>query len=200
MPDIDILVYSPNDMKDFIRFCVEGKPTGETDPQTGLPTFEQDEDGNDIRGVFSWLNGHEVDTAQFFHTVQNDDMQLFIAEVQKDENDDGDRPWFRRIKTKPPIIIFEPDIAGIDKLLRIDGKFGTLTKFKPLSELLGTLAEDKPLEAKFAASKQKVLKVLTQLEKDPTRRRAFLAALRSDRGSMPTEVFARIKNDFQVSF
>src|ERR1043165_1270172 len=200
MPDIDILVYSPNDMKDFISFCVEVKQTGETNPQTVLRPFEQNEDGNDNRGVFSWLNGHEVDAAQFFHTAQNADMHLFIALIQKDENDDQDRPWFRRFKTKPPIITFEPDIAGIDKLLRIDGKFGTLTKFKSLKELLGTLDEDKSLEAEFAASKEKRLKVLKQLGKDPTRRRAFLAALRSDTGSMPREVFSKIKNDFGVSF
>ena len=188
MPIIESLFYRTLNMEEFIAFCVEGKPL-----PTTPPSFEKDEDGRDIVGVFSWLHGWSVQEAHFFHTSQNDPLQLFIALIQHQDGGAVDRPWFRRLVFAPPRILFHPEIPGIDKQLRLDGQFATLDTFVSISDLLAAVQPDPALDAKFAAQKERVLAVLNQLGDDPARIDRFLAALRSDRGSEPGEVFEELK-------
>lgn len=198
MPEIEILAYSPINMKDFIEFCVKGKR--KKDPPND---FETDDDNREMRGVMNWLHGREVVAAQFFHTDENDKgpLKLFMALVQKNDKEKKERPWFDRIKiNQPATIAFHIQIAGIDSVLNLDGRFGTLTEFVPMPDLLKQLVHDDNLDAAFEAGKKNVKKVLDQLENDPVAREEFLAALRSDRGSKPKEVFAKINNQFNASF
>jgi hypothetical protein len=188
MPTIESLLYSPINMDEFREFCIEGKPTGSTVP----PKFEKDEDLRDMVGVFSWLNGSRVDAAHFFHTAQQDPLQLFIALVQP-RNPEVERPWFRRLDFKRPRILFQPDIPGIDRQLRIDGLFGKQETFLSMGDLLAGLEPDLDLDEQFARQQGRVLAVLEQLEGDEARIEKFLAALRSDKGSESGEVFDKLK-------
>ena len=196
MPEIEILAYSALNLDEFIAFCVEGKPKASGG-------FEIDEEGREIRGVNSWLHGREVPAALFFNTPKDHPLQFFMALVEKDPNEVGDRPWFREIGTVPPAIKLEPEIAGIDKMLRMDGRVGTLTALPAngsISDLLAAIQPNETLNAEFAKGAKKVRDVLRQLETDPVMKKRFLAALRSDRGSRPTEVFAEIESKFKISF
>lgn len=186
MPKIESLLYSPINMDDFRKFCIEGKPK-----QTTPTTYEKDEDKRDIVGVFSWLNGWRVNAAHFFHTSQEDPLQLFIVLVHP--RDEVERPWFRRLPFDRPRILFQPDIPGIDRQLRIDGLFGRQDTFLPMSNLFAGLEHDADLDAQFAAQQKRVLALLEQLEGDPAETENFLAALRSDEGTEPGEVFARFR-------
>ena len=183
---VEILAYSPNNLKDFIDFCIKGKPKGSDD----LEKFETDELGREIRGVMSWLHGGRVRRAQFWHTPLDDDhpMPFFMALVERDDVDPV-RPWFGTVLTSPPKIILDPDIPGIDKQLRVDGQLGILQDFVPISELLGAITHDTDLDKEFDRQRERVLVVLRQLESDM--RRMFFAALRGDKGS--TKVFEKLK-------
>ena len=171
MPKIEILFYSPLDLDEFIDFCIRGK---ETSPGVAA----KDEDGNDIFGVISWLNGWGVQEAHFFHTPKNHPMTFFMALVHKHEDEDEVRPWFSTNLSTPPKIILEPDIPGIDKVLRVDGELGMLDEPKSLDELLAAIKSDPDLDAEFAAQRARVQDVLKRLEQDSAGRRRFLAALR----------------------
>src|ERR1044071_5213549 len=105
MPKTESLLYSPLNMDEFRTFCIEGKPL-----PTTPPSFEKDEDGRDIVGVFSWLNGWRVKAARFFHTSQKDPLQLFIVLVQPDDSEEETRPWFIRLDFAPPRILFQPEV------------------------------------------------------------------------------------------
>jgi hypothetical protein len=194
MPKIESLLYSPLNMVDFRNFCIEGKPIK---PATVPPSYETDEDGRQIVGVISWLNGWGVKKAQFFHTSlthpQENPLQLFIVLVEPDDSEDETRPWFIRLDFDPPRILFQPEIPGIDKQLRLEGLFGTQNTFLSMSELFAGLEQDTDLDAEFAALQKKVGDVIGQLEGDTDSIQEFLAALRSDDGSNSAEVFAKHK-------
>jgi hypothetical protein len=188
VPKIESLFYSALNMDEFRKFCIEGKPL-----PTTPPSFEKDEDGRDIVGVFSWLNGWRVKEAHFFHTSQKDPLQLFIVLVEPDDSEEETRPWFSRLAFAPPRILFQPEIPGIDKQLRLEGLFGTQDTFLSMSNLFAGLEHDSDLDAQFAAQQEDVRALLEQLKDDPAERENFLAALRGDEGSEPAEVFARLK-------
>lgn len=190
MPKIEILFYSPLDLEKFIEFCIKGK---ESSP--GVAAV--DEDGRDILGVFSWLHGWLVREAHFFHTPKNHPMKFFMALVQKHEDDDEVRPWFRQIDGTPPKIVLEPDIPGIDKVLRVDGELGEIESFTSISELLAAVESDSALDAEFVAQQERVLDTLKQLEGDLDGRRRFLEALRSEKGSKPRAVFEKLNFSLQ---
>ena len=190
MSKIEILFYSPLDLDEFIDFCINGKPTGPD-------TFEEDEDGNEIFGVISWLNGWAVQKAHFFHTPKGHPMTFFMALVHKHEDDNEVRPWFITDLSTPPKIILEPDIPGIDKVLRVDGELGMLDEPKSLDELLAAIQPDPDLDAAFVAKKARVQDVLNRLEEDSAGRNRFLKALRGKGETMPaTEVFKEL--DFSL--
>lgn len=182
MPKVEILFYSPLDLDRFIEFCIKGV---ELEPGVAA----KDEDGREILGVFSWLHGWQVEEAHFFHTPRNHPMKFFMALVQKHEGDDDVRPWFRRVAATPPKIALEPDIAGIDRVLRVDGELGELDSFVPKCNLLCAIESDPALDAEFAEQRKRVRATLTQLEQKPEEKDRFLQALRSDIGSKPREVF-----------
>jgi hypothetical protein len=186
MPKIEILAYSPLDLDKFIKFCIKG-----VEQSPGVAAV--DEDGREILGVFSWLHGWSAREAHFFHTPKNHPMKFFMALVRKRKDDDEVRPWFRRVAATPPKITVEPDIPGIDKVLRIDGELGELEAFLPISELLAAVESDPALDAEFVAQQGRVLETLKRLEEDPDGIKRFLAALRSDKGSRPREVFEELK-------
>jgi hypothetical protein len=178
MPKIEILFYSPKNLNEFIDFCINGKPT---------------EPGQDeIFGVISWLHGWGVQEAHFFHTPPNHAMTFFMALVHKHEDDPTVRPWFITDLSAPPRIILEPDIPGIDEVLRVDGELGMLDEPKSIGELLAAVTLDEDLEAAFVATKKRVDEVLKRLGQDPHGKERFLAALRSERGSKPAEVFKEL--------
>ena len=182
MPKIEILFYSPNDLDEFIDFCIRGK-------EVSKGVAAKDEDGRDIFGVISWLNGWGIEEAHFFHTPKGHPMTFFMALVRKRDGDDVERPWFITDSSAAPKIILEPDIPGIDKVLRVDGELGMLDEPKPLDELLAAIQPDPELDAEFAAQRARVQEALKGLEGDPAGRKRFLEALRSERGSTPVEVF-----------
>lgn len=187
MPQIESLLYRTNDMETFIKFCVEGKrlPTKPGDP----PKFEQDEQQRDMTGVFKWLTGWSVDEAHFFHTSQNDPLQLFIVQVLPE--DVVERPWFRHLPVVKPRILFQPEIPGIDRQIRLDGLFGKRDTFLSLTELFAGLEKDDDLDEQFAALQTRVRDQLEGLNDDPVAMDEFFAALRGDRGTDAGKVFAR---------
>jgi len=189
MPKIEILEYSPLDLDEFIKFCIKGK---ETSPGVAA----QDEDGRDIFGVMSWLNGWGVPEAHFFHTPKNHPMTLVMVLVQKRDDEEEERPWFSTDLSAPPNITLKPDIPGIDKQLRVDGGLGTLPGFVPIGELLSAVESDPDLDAAFVAQRKRVQDVLKRLEGDAAGTKRFLEALRSERGSKPAEVFKEL--DFSL--
>jgi len=183
MPKIESLLYSPLNMDEFRNFCIEGKPTGAT-------TFEKDEDKRDMVGVFKWLTGWSVNEAHFFHTSQKDPLQLFIVQVQPE--DVVERPWFRRLPFAKPRILFQPDIPGVDRQLRIDGLFGRQDTFLSMSNLFAGLEHDADLDARFAALQEDARAVIERLNDDPDELEQFFAALRGDEGTEAGKVFARL--------
>ena len=188
MSKIEILFYSPNDLDEFIEFCIRGK-------EVSKGVAAQDEDGRDIFGVISWLNGWGVTEAHFFHTPQGHPMTFFMALVRKRENDDVERPWFITDSSAPPKIILEPDIPGIDKVLRVDGELGMLDEPQPLNELLAAIQPDPELDAEFVAQRARVLNALEGLADAPQKQR-FLAALR---GQGETKRAAAVFKEFNFS-
>lgn len=188
MSKIEILFYSPNDLDEFIDFCIRGK-------EVSKGVAAQDEDGRDIFGVISWLNGWGVTEAHFFHTPQGHPMTFFMALVRKRENDDVERPWFITDSSAPPKIILEPDIPGIDKVLRVDGELGMLDEPQPLNELLAAIQPDPELDAEFVAQRARVLNALEGLADAPQKQR-FLAALR---GQGETKRAAAVFKEFNFS-
>ena len=186
MPKIEILFYIPTNLDEFIDFCIRGK---ETSPGVAA----KDEDGNDIFGVISWLNGWGTEEAHFFHTPKDHPMTFFMALVHKHEDDDEVRPWFRRVAATPPKIALQPDIPGIDKLLRLDGELGLLDEPKSLGELLSAVKSDPDLDAAFVAQKARVQDALDRLEQDLAGRKRFLAALRGEGEIKPaTQIFREL--------
>lgn len=186
MPKTEILFYSPLDLDEFIDFCIRGQ---ETEP--GVPA--KDEDGDDIVGVFSWLVGWAVQDAHFFHTPRNHPMTFFMALVQKHEDDDEVRPWFITDSSAPPTIKLEPDIPGINRVLRVDGELGMLDEPIPFNELLAAIQPDPDLDAEFAALRGRVQDVLARLEGDSVGIKRFRAALRGEGKIKPaTEVFKEL--------
>jgi|KBSSwiStaDraftv2_1062776.scaffolds.fasta_scaffold16437_6 hypothetical protein len=183
MPNIEILFYSPLNMRKFIDFCLKGK---ETSPGSGVAA--KDEEGNDIFGVISWLNGWGVPEAHFFHTpLEKDDdpqadkrVKIFMALVTKNDDDPTTRPWFSMVAANPPKITLHPDIPGINKVLRVDGELGMLDEPTSIQELLALITNDKELDAEFAALRARTQDTLKQLEGDKAGRRRFLAALRGE--------------------
>ena len=187
MPKIEILFYSPLDLDEFIEFCIKGK---EEEGSPGVAA--KDGDGNEIFGVFSWLNGWAVQDAHFFHTPKGHPMKFFMALVHKHEDDEQGRPWFRTNLSAPPKIILEPDIPGIDKVLRVDGELGMLDTPKSMDELLAAIKSDPDLDAEFAAQRARVQDVLKRLEQDPAEGERFLAALRGQGIKPAAEVFKEL--------
>ena len=175
MRKVEILFYSPLNMRRFIDFCIMGDP---------------DDDEN--FGVISWLHGWGVREAHFFHTPENHAMKFFMALVHKHEDDPTTRPWFIVDLSDAPTITLEPDIPGIDKVLGVDGELGMLNEPQSIGQLLGAVTLDEELEAAFAATKKKVDAVLKRLENDPDGTERFLAALRSEKASKPAEVFKEL--------
>ena len=202
MAKVEILVYAPLDLKDFIEFCILGKRDA-----SGAPL--KDENGNEILGVISWLHGWNAQEAHFFHTPlppeptpENPNppkhpWTFFMALVRKREGDNTVRPWFITDTSAPPKIIVQPDIFGIDKVLRIDGELGMLPDFLPIGELLAQVTNDPVLDAAFMATKQRVDRVLKRLENDPEGKERFLAALRGKKESKPAEVFKELNFSLQ---
>jgi hypothetical protein len=187
MPKTEILFYSPLNMAEFIDFCIRGK-------EAAPGVAAKDEDGNDIFGVISWLNGWGVQGAHFFHTPLNENrMKIFMALVRKHEDDDEVRPWFSRVAAPPPKIALHPDIPGIDKVLRIDGELGMLDEPKSIQELLALITNDPKLDEEFAAQRARVQDALKQLEGNQAGRNRFLAALRGAGEIKPAaEVFKEL--------
>jgi hypothetical protein len=182
MPKIEILFYSPNNLDEFIDFCIRGK-------EVSKGVAAKDEDGRDIFGVISWLNGWGVTEAHFFHTPKGHPMTFFMALVHKRDGDDEERPWFITDSSAPPKIILEPDIPGIDKVLRVDGELGILDAPQPLNVLLAAIKPDPDLDKEFAAQRARVLEALKGLEGNEAGRKRFFEALRGERGSKGVEVF-----------
>jgi hypothetical protein len=189
MSKVEILFYSPIDLDGFIDFCIRGK-------EVSKGVAAKDEDGRDIFGVISWLNGWGVQEAHFFHqpkdTPEDRRISFFMALVRKREGDDQERPWFITDLSSPPTIVLEPDIPGIDKHLLVDGELGMLPGFLPIGELLATIAPDPVLDAEFVAQRKKVQGVLKRLEADEAGTRRFLAALRGEKESKPAELFKEL--------
>ena len=101
MPKLEILVYSPINMDEFIDFCITGKKDAKGKPL-------KDEHDREITGVFAWLHGREVPMARFFSSGRNDPVQLFMSIIQPTE--DEVVPWLR--------------IPGFRAMVREDGIFG----------------------------------------------------------------------------
>ena len=188
MSKIEILFYSPNDLDEFIDFCIRGK-------EVSKGVAAQDEDGRDIFGVISWLNGWGVTEAHFFHTPKGHPMTFFMALVHKRDNEAVERPWFITDSSAPPKIILEPDIPGIDKVLHVDGELGMLDEPQTLNELLAAIQPDPELDAEFVAQRARVLNALEGLADAPQKQR-FLAALR---GQGETKRAAAVFKEFNFS-
>jgi len=190
MAKVEILFYAPLNLKDFIKFCILGKRD-----ESGVPL--KDENGNDILGVISWLHGWGAQEAHFFHTPENHPWTFFMALVRKREGDNKVRPWFITDLSAPPRIIIQPDIFGIDKVLRVDGELGMLSDVLPMGQLLAQVTSDPVLDAAFAAKKQRVDDVLKRLKQDEAGTERFLAALRGERQSKPVDVFKELNFSLQ---
>lgn len=189
MPKTEILFYSPLDLNDFIDFCIRGIKTKDAD---GEEVPLEDEDGNDIVGVISWLHGWASQEAHFFHTPEGHPMTFFMALVRKHEDDDEVRPWFRTDLSDPPMLLLKPDIPGIDRVLRVDGELGMLDEPQSIGELLAAVESDPKLDAEFVAQGKRVQGALQQFQDDPAGRGRFFAALRGERESNRADLFREL--------
>lgn len=180
MSEIEILAYSPNDIDEFIAFCIEGKPDGNGGHQT-------DARGREIRGVLSWLHGREVPEAHFFNSTKNDDTQLFIAMIQRTETEAV--PWM-------------DTIPGFQSVINVEGLIGTTTTFPPISEVLAAVVPNKELDERFAQGKANLETVLERLEQEPAgigvTRAEILAALKGGR-SNSRAVLDKVQSVFGIS-
>lgn len=179
-PVIEIVSYTPLDMDTFLRFVVEGKPDGNGD-------FETDDQGRRITGVFRWLHGREVPEAHFFHSDRGNDVQLFVALIQRLEN--YNVPWLRRI-------------PGFMDMVTDDGMLGTTKAFAPLSDLMALVHEDHKLDDVYAQGNADIERVFAEM-KAPEKelavgRKGLLAALRGDIGTDPLELFADVRERFGI--
>jgi|ERR1700674_1267324 len=181
MPVIEILAYSPNDMDQFVSFCIEGKPDGKGG-------YETDDQGRIIGGVLRWLHGREVTEAHFFNSPKDADVQLFVATIERPES--YDVPWMKRI-------------PGFEDMIRVDGLVGKAASFASLANPLASVVSNKALDEKFAQGKAHLDHILEQIEQPPQQmpigKRALLAALRGDVGSDRRAVFGEVQSTFGVS-
>src|SRR5690349_3265908 len=148
-PVIEIVSYTPLiidntplNMDNFLRFVVEGKPDGHGD-------FETDDQGRRITGVFRWLHGREVPEAHFFHSDTGNDVQLFVALIQRLEN--YNVPWLNRI-------------PGFMDMVTDDGMIGKTSAFAPLSNLMALVHSDPALDERFAQGKTDIEKVFAEMQ------------------------------------
>lgn len=162
MSQIEILIYRPIDMDEFNRFCVEGKPDGKGG-------YLKDSQGRKITGVFNWLLGREVPKARFFNTAKGDDMQLWVAMVQRRET--YDVPWIKRI-------------PGFQDMIRTDGQVGLTSAFKPIEDLMALVKPNDELDKIFEQGTMRVAYILESLERHDGAiamgKEDFLAALRGE--------------------
>ena len=180
-PVIEIVSYTPLNMDKFLQFVVEGKPDGQGD-------FETDDQGRRITGVFRWLHGREVPEAHFFHSDTGNDVQLFVAMIQRLEN--YNVPWLRRI-------------PGFMDMVTDDGMLSTTKAFAPLSDLMKLVHSDSKLDDIFAQGKADIERVFAEMQA-PERelavgRKGLLATLRGDIGTDPLELFAEVKEKFRIA-
>lgn len=178
-PVIEIVSYTPLDMDAFLRFVVEGKPDGQGD-------FETDEQGRRITGVFRWLHGREVPEAHFFHSDPGNDVQLFVALIQRVEN--YNVPWLRRI-------------PGFMDMVTDDGMLGKTKAFAPLSDLMALVHEDSKLDEMYAQGKADIERVFAQAREKAVSvgRKGLLATLRGDIGTDPLELFPEVREKFGIA-
>jgi hypothetical protein len=178
MPTIEVLAYTPLDMNLFIPYCVNGKPDGMGD-------YETDDDGRKITGVFRWLHGRLVPTAHFFHSAAGNDVQLFVATVQRLEN--YDVPWMRRI-------------PGFLKMVKDDGLIGRTQQFAPISNLLATVVTDPNLDNLYAQGRARLEELLAAMEHEKgllsISKRELLATLRGDIGTDIKALTEEVKEKF----
>src|ERR1700737_2225468 len=124
MSVIEIVAYTPVDMDKFIDFCIHGKPNG-----TG--GYLTDSQGRKITGAFDWLRGRGVAEAHFFHSEKGQDVNLFVATVERKET--GNVPWMK-------------DLPGLEVMVTSEGFLGTTPKFASLSDLLTLVRSDTKLD------------------------------------------------------
>lgn len=179
MAVVEILAYSSNDMDEFRRFFIDGKPDG----QGG---FETDQRGRMKLGVLRWLHGREVREAHFSSTPLGHPMNLFMALVDRPE--DVEVPWM-------------DFIPGIEEVIRIDGLIGETNDFPPISTLLSAVVPDNDLDERFKTGRADVQTVLRRINEEPGTlsigKDQVLRALQ--RGTNAKEVFAEIQSTFGIS-
>jgi hypothetical protein len=175
MPDtvIEILVYSPADMDEFIPFAIDGK-------RDASGEFETDEQGRKIVGVLRWLHGREVPEAHFFNSAKGDPVQLFMAMIHRPES--YDVPWMRRI-------------PGFEVMVKTDGLTGKTNQFLSIADLLATVRPNNEMDEKFEQGKERLLSIRSDQRFSPGARQ-LLSALRGDVGSDPEGVIAEAQKSF----
>ena len=181
MAEIEVLAYTPNDMDEFIAFCLDGKPDGHGG-------YETDGEGRLILGVLKWLHGRGVPEAHFFNSAKGEEINLFAATVEKPET--YDRPWMKQI-------------PGFDIMVKADGLVGITTKFASIESLLASIKSNTALDQEFASGKERVDTILESIRRQKGAfsfgEKEFLAALRGEKGSNPQAVFAEVEKNLGFS-
>lgn len=176
MPQIETLIYRPIHMGEFNQFCIEGKPDGKGG-------YLKDSQGRKITGVFNWLHGREAERARFFNTAEGDDMQLWLAMVQRREA--YDVPWIKRI-------------PGFQDMIRTDGQFGLTSEFKEIEDLMAVVKPNDELDKIFEQGTMRVARILESLDQLSMEKEDFLAALRGEI-EIDQALFVEVTKSFSVS-
>ena len=182
MPVIEIVAYTPNDMDEFIDYCINGKPDGQGGHQT-------DPQGRKITGVLDWLRGRGVPEAHFFNSKKGEKVQLFAATIQRQET--FDVPWLG-------------NLPGFEAMISVEGFLGKTVSFAALSDLLASVKSNTDLDKLYPKVKDQLDQLLKRMEENPevmpsVGKQRLLAALRGELGSNTDEVFEEVQKKWKIS-
>lgn len=181
MPVIEIVAYTPNDMDEFIKYCIEGKPDGRGGH---LP----DSQGRKITGVLDWLRGRGVREAHFFSSKNGEEVLLFAATI--------DRP-------EPSKVPWMGNLPGFEEVVNVEGLIGEAMEFRPLSDLLELVTSNTELDDLYNKLKEELDDLLIRMEKNPelmpnVGKQELLAALRGELGANTDEIYEEVEKKFKL--
>jgi len=173
MPNIEVLAYVPNSMKEFLEFCVNGAPTPAGSPR---PT----------PGVFKWLYSRELPEVHFFTSDPKDPLQVFGSTIVQPASEPQPVPWM-------------DEIPGFKE--RVDGQLGkgaipppwhtTVTRNDALDKLFEQGRQQS--EAIFASLRSDHKSGLTFTAQQ------FKAALRGDPKTDLASLLAGVEDRLEIS-
>lgn len=178
MPQVEILAYSPLDMKKFDDFFVNGIRNADG-------TFAKDDQDRLVTGVVAWLLGREIPRARFFSSTAADSIQVFVSVI--DYTEAVAVPWMRRV-------------PGFHEMVRADGQIGLTPDVTVLTNTKSTPMDSiKPrtdIDAIFEERRKKIDNI--DFEKHNFSREEFLVALTGVRKTDVNPMLADIRANSDI--